>query len=307
VVGLTQDGGFWLVHSIPQFPQFVANGNYPGYDAAPDYGQSMLCMTLNFNDFNSIGLQFTYNYPYYYDWNMPSWVPSYLLKAVTASNHTTAKISRLTNLGTFPSFISFAKTSSWNDALYENLVAPTLNSDLYVETWMNGQGTPLPSLCQKATIPYNIMNVRTLSLAQINWTETNDHSKWAITTDSGLQYVCIGDINRMQSQNTRAGGTVCFVNSALWNSFTTTITSRDFCPNTTLGIISSSSSMTSSSAMTSSSSMTSSSIVSSSAPGTDSSSSTGTHSTGGTMEQTLVVATVVAIAHIVLQFLANVQ
>jgi deoxyribonuclease-2 len=232
VVGLTQDGGFWLVHSVPGFPAMMSGGLYPGYNAAPDYGQSFLCMSLAFSQFNSIGTQFTYNFPQYYDWNMPTWVPSVLYSAVTTSQHTTAAVSNVLDLTTTPAsltFTSFAKTSNWNNYLYENLVAPYYKTDLYAETWMNG-ANPDPTFCKNATITYDVMNIRSLSSQGVSWTETQDHSKWVISTHDSLNRVCIGDINRQQSQNTRAGGTVCFVQSSQWTSFNNAIVTADSCP-----------------------------------------------------------------------------
>jgi len=231
VVGLTQAGGFWLVHSVPGFPEYVANG-YPGYDAAPDYGQSFLCLSLGFDQFNSVGTQFTYNFPNYYDYNMPSWVPSTLYNAVVSSQHTTAAVSNILTLTTTPaslSFISFAKTSNWNNYLYEYLVAPYWNSDLQVETWMDG-ANPDPTFCKNATIKYDVMNIRSLKSQGISWTETQDHSKWAVSTHNSLIVTCIGDINRQESQNTRAGGTVCFQQSAVYTSFVNAIVTCDTCP-----------------------------------------------------------------------------
>jgi deoxyribonuclease II len=42
-------------------------------------------------------------------------------------------------------------------------------------------------------------------------------------------YVCVGDINRMQSQRNRGGGTVCFAHAGLWASLTAAIAKRDTC------------------------------------------------------------------------------
>jgi hypothetical protein len=35
-------------------------------------------------------------------------------------------------------FTVFSKNGKWNQDLYSGLVAPTINSDLTIETWMNG-------------------------------------------------------------------------------------------------------------------------------------------------------------------------
>lgn len=43
-------------------------------------------------------------------------------------------------------FLSFAKNGKFNKELYKDLVAPTLNTDMYVESWRSGSGL-LPSDC----------------------------------------------------------------------------------------------------------------------------------------------------------------
>ena len=45
-------------------------------------------------------------------------------------------------------FTSFAKAKRFNKELYEDYVAPTLNDDFMVETWMHGKGN-LESNCTK--------------------------------------------------------------------------------------------------------------------------------------------------------------
>ncbi len=46
--------GFWLVHSTPRFPRNSSSGyNWP--DNAKRYGQSFLCVTFGFDQFEDIG------------------------------------------------------------------------------------------------------------------------------------------------------------------------------------------------------------------------------------------------------------
>ena len=73
------------------------------------------------------------------------------------------------------------------------------------------------------------MNVEFVQLtSSIGWSETVDHSKWAITSDI-QNWLCIGDMNRMDSQNTRGGGTECFDNASMFKSFQAIISQAEYC------------------------------------------------------------------------------
>jgi len=43
-------------------------------------------------------------------------------------------------------------------------------------------------------------------------------------------FVCIGDINRMASQDKRGGGTVCFGNLNVWKRFNEVVAETEACP-----------------------------------------------------------------------------
>ena len=47
----SEEGGFWLVHSVPHLNPIPYN--YP--HTATHYGQSMLCLSLNPDQLNSVG------------------------------------------------------------------------------------------------------------------------------------------------------------------------------------------------------------------------------------------------------------
>lgn len=47
--------GFWLVHSVPRFPPSPDEGNYTFPTTGLRYGQTMLCLSLPFNQADIIG------------------------------------------------------------------------------------------------------------------------------------------------------------------------------------------------------------------------------------------------------------
>ena len=90
--------------------------------------------------------------------------------------------------------------------LYEDVVAPGLQSDLWVETWC--RAPCLESYCLDR-YRWMVENVDTMSLAGVVFDRSRDHSKWAIGKHNPNGWVCVGDLNRMPSQRKRGGGTVC--------------------------------------------------------------------------------------------------
>lgn len=119
------------------------------------YGQSYLCLSLAANQINAVGNQLIYDEPQLYEIKFPDNLRS-----------TYPNIERLTqgkriknppfwneiDLKTLDNaiFKSFAKSSKFEKELYEDWIAPSLNSDLFVETWRKGPGN-LASNCSRST------------------------------------------------------------------------------------------------------------------------------------------------------------
>ena len=86
---------------------------------------------------------------------------------------------------------------------------------------------------------YSVYNIEKISMNKIlpkfTFTVGSDHSKWAINLaiDSNhSKYMCIGDINRQESQKKRGGGSVCFVeNKNVWKSYFDLIELTENCEN----------------------------------------------------------------------------
>ncbi|KAF5281964.1 hypothetical protein FQA39_LY00488 [Lamprigera yunnana] len=208
------NGGIWLIHSVPRFPRVDSASYYYPSNGLP-YGQSFLCISLNIENLDNVGTQLKHNLPNIYFHHMPDkfkWMFPKLLDVM--NNNVNDKppwynAMNLTSLGGVP-FISFAKGPRFPKELYLDWIAPTLNVNLYAETWPNSPGR-IPSECD---IHYKVYNVKTVSLsvANITFKNTVDHSKWAVVSkdNPNEKWICIGDINRNTAQRQRGGGTVCF-------------------------------------------------------------------------------------------------
>ncbi|XP_003725561.3 deoxyribonuclease-2-alpha isoform X3 [Strongylocentrotus purpuratus] len=119
----------------------------------------MLCISMKTDEFVKVGKQLLYNYASAYDWNIP---PSFRSKfsdfvKVSKSEHIKEPPWNNTVLLTTlagQSFTSFAKFANFHEDLYWYLVAPSLEDDLYVETWMRNH--KLRSFCNGS---YHVENV----------------------------------------------------------------------------------------------------------------------------------------------------
>ena len=235
VIGMDTDGGFWLVHSVPRFPKGPSEtSSYEGYpDYASRYGQSFLCLSLGHRQLNEVARQLYYNYPAVFEHNLPESLAGKVpnLKDFLDGKHVSSADSRAVDLSTDrgKTFTSFAKTSKFDDFLFESFVAPHYNSGFLVETWMNGRN-PDETFCPGREYKYASINVRKVAIGSTTWKETQDHSKWAVSVKWAPKKVaCVGDINRQQSQNHRAGGTVCVEDSKLWKAFSDAVAEADDC------------------------------------------------------------------------------
>ncbi|KAJ6644487.1 Deoxyribonuclease-2-alpha [Pseudolycoriella hygida] len=208
VVVADENSGFWLIHSVPLYPNYIGKYSYP--ESGRTYGQSFLCISVNSSQVDVIGKQLIYNEPDIY-LNITSDFSSlypFLHSAVTGKriekppfwNDVVIKSSGGTE------FRSFAKNRRFRKELYEDWVAQVLNTNLYVETWRHGTGI-IPSDC-----PFpkkSVWNISAIKMEQLNFdfNSTKDHSKWAVSAEPS--WICVGDINRAEHQKIRGGGTVC--------------------------------------------------------------------------------------------------
>ncbi|KAM8825841.1 deoxyribonuclease-2-alpha [Synchiropus picturatus] len=244
VVMLDKEQGFWLVHSTPRFPPVRRGGAFAYPHSGVINGQNFLCITFPLQSFQTIGEQLKINQVAVYDCDVPpslaTLVPSLAAlckKKRAMSNATVAEDKQVSNRSvTLTSqggtqFISFAKGATFKNDLYHAWVAPTLQSDLLVQFWRASSSPVLPSDC---SLGWKVLDISLLSPGKKpSYTTTHDHSKWAVSTVAaggpGGGWVCVGDINRIQAQEYRGGGTVCQRNPAVWKAYRTAALQCEMC------------------------------------------------------------------------------
>lgn len=196
VLGANNETGFWLVHSVPKFPppRNISQYKYP--NTAKRYAQSFLCITVDIENLNMIGKQLIYNEPQFFTLDVPeilvNMLPNFknLLNGVKITSPPYWNLETITTLGG-TEFKVFAKTGKFGKELYADWVAPTLETNLLVETWLNGPGK-LNSDCLKK---YHVLNIADVKIGAEEFTIHHDHSKWAVGK-SPINWICVGDINR---------------------------------------------------------------------------------------------------------------
>jgi len=210
----------WLLHSWPKFADPGAAGM-----PTPIYGQTYLCISLDMATASTIaGQMANHQEPQVYVPRIPASLgksdPLYLLTQKLDPNAAAAAdVIDCKSRGGL-AFKVIAKNRKWNKDFWNDLVGPTLKADMNVETWIRGK---IPPTLDSDGI-HKTFDVKYIDLSQLGipwtWPETHDHAKWGITVDP--DWICVGDINRMVSQEKRGGGTIAFQDQTLWAALSKT-------------------------------------------------------------------------------------
>jgi hypothetical protein len=190
-----------------------------------------------------------YSYPWIYDSNLPSSLQSNFpeVQKLLAGN-----FFKTSTNGTFSTIggvkhVVFQKNGYTDSDLYEDYVAPGLQTGLKTETWCGGLDgfQCMPSFCQGEAITnpsgpqkghkkykYDSINTQELKFADNLWfTNKYDHAKFAMAYNGANapaeKWFCPADINRMKSQRARGGGAACSINPTLWDALDKIITKYD--------------------------------------------------------------------------------
>ncbi|EFO20585.1 deoxyribonuclease II family protein [Loa loa] len=232
--------GFWLIHSVPKFPR---NDTYEYPITGRHYGQMGLCVSMSYSQLHKIAIQLYYNHLFIYSQKLPAQMADdipILAKVVSKEYQRAAPyVSRAVIYSSAGhEFVHFAKTRAFNKDLYFDLVAPALESSLKTETWQHetSRNRNLHSWCRKYS-SFKVLDVKKVILPfNITFPNAFDHSKFAVATLDAhkvlMPWICIGDINRQESQLLRAGGTMCFANSQVHSIYNAMVPDYWPCINT---------------------------------------------------------------------------
>lgn len=225
VMGYASTGGFLLRHSTPRFP----NHKSDGYQGLPEdehiYGQTYICTTVSLTELDRIAGNYLVTDSQIYDQYTPSYGQSHQnLSSFAAGKYTHNYEPQIVNFKTAGGqvFMDIAKSKSCECDMW-NRVSMSLGKAMNVLSW----GRPLePSACPPSNLRA-VQNVVHINWGSIDYKETEEHSKWGVTTDGST--ICIGDMNRMTSQRKRGGGTTCLHNPTTANAFSKLITEVASC------------------------------------------------------------------------------
>ncbi|XP_004616854.1 deoxyribonuclease-2-alpha-like isoform X2 [Sorex araneus] len=221
VVLLDQQGGLWLIHSVPRFPPPASSGTYRWPPNAQTYGQMLLCVSFPLGQFVAIGRQLTYTYPLVYDKQLEGPFTEKFpdLVEVTKGHHVlqgpwNSTVTLTSQAGA--TFQSFAKFGKFGDDLYSGWLAEALGSDLQVQFWPNSHGI-LPSNCSGAHQVLDVTQTAFPGPSGPSFRATEDHSKWCVAPKG--PWACVGDMNRNLGEEHRGGGILCTQLPVLWKAF----------------------------------------------------------------------------------------
>lgn len=217
------DDAIWLSHSLPKFPSYRKEGLY-FHKNTHSFGQTFMCMSFNLaQSGNQIIDHLIEMKPQIFDHivsdKMIKRFPKLtkLLGQKSSPEAPQANHKLIQNIETTnkTKLTLFSKDSKYGKDMYADLIEHELKTNLFVQTWRRGRGGNLPSSCRPKDFHTN--NIEGLSLRHttdiinVDWSYLDDHSKWATNSDLDADpWFCISDINRMRSQFSRGGGSICF-------------------------------------------------------------------------------------------------
>ncbi|RWS21726.1 Deoxyribonuclease-2-like protein, partial [Leptotrombidium deliense] len=237
VLAMDYESGFFLTHSIPRFPLALDQSRYEYPSSATINGQIGLCVSFKTKEqADHILTHLSVLRPNLYYWNEAKVLSNNSLYQNLVDKKKVLKSAIETEIISYKGaiFTAFSKGKKYEVDLYSDVIAKAFRADVSVETWRRGAGNKLSSNCNSEEKVVNIDAIE-MKLKEgkktitVQWLYTQDHAKWAVSESEKSPFVCISDINRMESQFKRGGGSLCIHDTDVWNEFRGLITSIEHC------------------------------------------------------------------------------
>ncbi|CAG2162984.1 unnamed protein product, partial [Oppiella nova] len=168
VIATDDSHGFWLIHSVPKFAAQESGHKYVYPASGETYGQTALCISYKITEIDNILDQLLYMHPNVYAMRVSTHLKSKSSKIAALSARKWSSgpmnVQIITSAGGV-NFTSFSKAPGDHVDLYSQIMAPVLNTSLYVETWRQGAGHPLPSECR---LKKTVENIDDISVSFVN-------------------------------------------------------------------------------------------------------------------------------------------
>lgn len=216
--------GFFLCHSIPKYPAFNKLKVNISIDASEKiYAQHAFCLSTGSDVLADLITKILPTRPNLYanNLNNPNFINNLMASGQIKSPDYNSLFTYRNYTVNQTSMKFIFKNGGLNASIFEDGLNNMLKSPILAETW----GRPLQDpWCGT----YPVGNVANIVInAQINWQESQDHSKWACATKNN--YCCFGDMNRMDSQWVRGGAFYCLQSSYLKQAITKIVTASNLC------------------------------------------------------------------------------
>lgn len=196
----------WLVHSVPKYPNEIELDNFKIEDIEEGhliYGQSFVYIELDIKELDNIFKQLKIMESNVYYTNYKKYGD------IKVEDKNLEK-NLINNLKLDRNIFHISKSSKWNKDIYDEYVRIFMDSKILCQSWMK------PGLNSTE----NTKNIKNIKWdGKINYTSSQDHSKYAISMNKNNPWILIGDINRMESQYRRGGGGIMIKDKNLWNCF----------------------------------------------------------------------------------------
>ncbi|CAK62557.1 unnamed protein product (macronuclear) [Paramecium tetraurelia] len=225
--------GFIINHSTPQFPVFDESQSniIPGMPSSANVnGQHYFCVTMTTSQINVVAEQYIIAQTLTQKANeistFESTYPNIFALRNNSRNIQAQSGSKQVKSKNGLSILVISKNQNLVEDFYANIVAPNLKVGLVMETWGNGTGGLQEPSCSQTYQTYSNI-YRNHNGYKFKYTK--DHSKFGISAQSAMPYVCMADLNRMTTQNKRGGTTFCFLHSKIWNVINKAFVERQTC------------------------------------------------------------------------------